>query len=761
MDDSTLLHGNAYESYGVLSPQRSVRSESPELIDFYPTHSSVGGVQSETSFDSRGLGSSFVVVTDESNVGVPRDLSSEYVRVDSVDDDDMKTKSQMFASGPPSATSFAGEDERGSSLRLLSGEKSISCSTALDVIDSSAEREVQLPHESVVSLSYSSSTSEINLSGVKSIKEPTTFDHDSEQFASQDVQQLSKASNWSLVSTSSATCILDQNMVTSAEPLLNQNVEAPLKLPVMSEEKKIQTTPDIRDWSTQTSPVRKSSKQDPTASASNLIFQEDTEFSPFVVDPPSDEVVDMSASTVLVERHISQKEGRILKSNNKEQRLKIKKLTEVLEQMRKELDKLRNEMESKSKDDDMKSAMILKEKELRRHIEELEDEHKLEVEKYKVELEECKVKLEKYKTELEKCEVELEEQRNRSQEAEERSQKKLVENEKVIVELQSAINTLQEQIMESKKELEKSEKMVKDLLSQLQASGTKNIITETEISVLKEKIDHLMKELADPKKSKHHHQEHHHHQLLDDKSQHNVHRVHEQSITRDPNRSEDVFSKPRKEPKPIEHDVHVAGSTSHGGDAGKASESSLNSYPKPKPRQYYEHHDPPHASHVHKSQPKPRPVQALVAPRLPFVGHNLLPLVNDGEHLQPYHHHLAVTKPPPAAQAKPTPPLNDAQKLAATANWVHKLPEHDERKQNSDKTVKEKQEDRGEYGVFNYPNRREKSDLSEERIDELSRSEGTVITCPICFQVLHSREKYGIELHVERCLQQSQAGLRN
>ena len=599
-------------------------------------------------------------------------------------------------------------------------------------------------------------------------------------------------------STVDAACDLQQWPEKSVSDVAEKK-GPPLEPRGMTKEVGTQTSADIRDGCAQTLQEVKEEKQPAATSTptSEILEHSVLQGSPLeFVQSPSEEVVDMSASTVLIERHISQKEGRILKNSNKELRLKIKKLTEVLEQMQKENKRLKNEAESEIKVAAARSALEDKERELRRQMEVMEEQMELELEQYRNHLQQA-------------------------MEDKQRSDEKLRENAELIVKLQKNIDTLQQQLTRTQEECDTK---VKELNSKLQASETKRTVTESENSVLSEKVNRLMKELITLKKSKHHH----HHQA-DEKSKHHVH-----SSPRKDHHPEDITSKCGEEQKQVKQD-HLevqSGSTSQGGDAAKSEASQaqhvIRACPKPKPRQkFYEAHDP-HAGHKAKPKDvKPKPVQAMVAPKLQSVAH-LQPVIsqqqlpNNTKHgrelLVPYHQQQQTAKPPPQVppvedqlhrpsflplrgQTKPPPPqaqaqvqaplpLSNAQKLAATASWVQQLPEPKPPK--AEKKVNEKQKEQAEASALTtrwdeavnqpagVPQSRQLqgqaaamtatgndlSSLSEERIEEITRqlkgeSGGNAIVCecPICGKVLHSRESdYGVLLHVELCLQQSASG---
>lgn len=714
-----------------ISSQRSQNSlySSPEAVELYQTGWSLG---SKPHSGSQGLSSSFILVSDESNCGGESPFSqSEYVEIICEEDENKsscpRSKSRLNANLEGSTAILSGEPKEG---RLTAA--------AVDsTLDVGHGLEKKRTHGGAA------------LNG----------DH--------------------------------KRSPSLTDSLLKPNLTA------VTSEVGTQTNTDTRDGCTQTLPEIKEEKRRPSAtSPTSVLEHNDLNVSP--LGSPNDEVVDMSASTVLIERHISQKEGRILKNNNKELRLKIKKLTDVLESLQKENLRLKNEAESKVNEADLQSALELKEKEHRRHLEEMEKQQDLELEQY----------------------------RNRVQKAveyETTAEERMKENAKVITELQKSITVLQEQLKESQKRQETLVEKVEHLNAKLQHSETKRTVAESENSVLNEKINHLMKELAVLKKSGKHHHHHHHHQEQpsDDKTKHQVlsNSSKQSSPKKDVDHSskEDIApnsSEAQKQAKQDHLDVHVG--ATQGSDATKLEASlasQVRSNLKPKPRQkLYEsnnqHHC--HASHADKQkEPKPKPVQALVAPQLPLPLHSGAAAKHiRGELLLPYRHQQQqqiTTKPPQqklgpsAAQSKdrpsflplkgqaqaapahlplplepqtePTPPLSDAQKLAATANWVQQLPEpkHSKAQETPEypKTRINTVTWKKECATKGTEERdvREVDDLnslSEERIEEITRQlkgeNAVVCECPICGKVLHSRESdYGVQLHVELCLQQSAA----
>ena len=745
MADPILVQETTFQ--GTLSPQRSQTSlySAPEVVtDLYHTGSSLGG---KPRNGSPGLSSSFVLISDESHSG-EQPLSTEYVEV----------------SQKPSRTG-------GLEMNIIDTAGST---------DSSAERVTQDAKPSPCP-------------GVDS--------------TTRDVQRWLEESEHL---NSAAVGVTVHVPIETASPLLPKITTTLISVGTQTQTVHHYHTANIRDGATQTLPEIKDSEvkrqsavgaTTPTSVLEHADLRLHDQVSP--LGSPSDEVVDMSASTVLIERHISQKEGRMLKSSNKELRLKIKKLTEILEQMQKENKRLKNETESGVK---IAAAQTDKERELKRQIEEMEEQQELELEQYRKEIQ-------------------------KAAEYEERVEEELKGNTKIIAELQKTISALQKQLVKAQEECKKYSEKAEALSLKLEACETKALVAESENSVLNEKVNSLMKELATLKKSKHHH--HHHQQQLqsDEKSKHPVHSSNggENPLIKD-HSVEDVPSKSDKEQELIKQDQlekHV-GATQGGGDVMKL-EASLahdvfkSSHPKPKPRQKqpYEAHNPhalassstgPNkASKPKEGRPPNKPVQALVAPKLQSVAH-LQPLKQlpsgakyGEEYLLPYYHHeqQQVSKPAPpkvqshggasAAEGRlgrpsflplkgqtqaplqlvepqatqiPPPPLSDAQKLAATANWVKQLPEPKERKQKiekQDQKIVDKTEKPGEASALTIAEMgNDLNSLSEERIEEITRQlkgdSGVVCECPICGKVLHSRESdYGVLLHVELCLQQAGA----
>ena len=712
-----------------LSSQRSQNSlySSPEAVELYHTGLSLGG---KTHSGSQGLSSSFVLISDESNCGESPFSQSEYVEISEEDENN--------SSRTPRSKSRLDADIEGRTA-LLSGEPKEVVLTAVDSTLGVGQRLEKKSHGSSAPLN-------VDPFGDKRSPPPTV--------------SLLKPS---LTATSEVGTQTDTDTCT-------------------------------RDGCTQTLPEIKEEKRRPSASSpTSVLDHNDLHVSP--LGSPNDEVVDMSASMVLIERYMSQKEGRILKNNNKELRLKIKKLTEVLESLQKENLRFKNEAESKVNEADLQSALELKEEEHRRHVEELEEQQDLE--------------LKQYRNQVQKA-VEYE------MTAEER----MKESAKVITELQKSITLLEEQLRELKKNQETFIEKIEHLTAKLQASETKRTVAESENSVLNEKVNHLMKELTVLKKGAKHHHHHHQQQPSDDKTKHQVlSSNNRQSPKKDvdySNKEEHIASKSSEEQKrakkDLPDDVHIG--ATQGSNTTKLETSQVvqvKSNPKPKPRQKLYESTNPHHHHASnldnkakQKEARPKPVQALVAPQLPLPLHSGAARQGRGELLLPYHQQLQqTTKPPqqklvPSAQSKdrpsflplkgqtqapppvhlplplepqaePTPPLSDAQKLAATANWIQQLPEPKDGKQTSEDSktrasaVTWKKECATKEADLRATD--DLNSLSEERIEEITRqlkgesgASAIVCECPICGKVLHSRESdYGVLLHVELCLQQSAA----
>ena len=565
----------------------------------------------------------------------------------------------------------------------------------------------------------------------------------------------------------------------------------------------------VRDGATQTLTEIKCSKKQlpaveattPTSILEHPGLHDDLMSSPLA--SPSDEVVEMSASTVLIERHISQKEGRMLKSSNKELRLKIKKLTEVLEQMQKENKLLKNESESGKEIGSAQSALDDKESEHKRQIEEMKKEQATEWEHHKKEIQ-------------------------KAVEYEERMKEKFEENAKVIADLQMSVSALQKQLVEAEETSKKYSTEVEALTLKLEACETKALVTESENSVLNVKVNHLIKELSALKRSKHHHHHHlHHHQQQqsDERSKEHVNSGNKEKKPPMMDQSmEDVAAKSdEQELSKVDNlEKHAGAVSTKTGDEAKVEASVENdvksslSHPKPRPRQRH-HHALAGSNAVLNKASKPketrppsnRPVQALVAPKLPSVAHlqplhklpigakygqlclqpedqkqwvskQTLPvahresvLENEGRQDRPSFLPLKGKTLVPLQLAKQPPPSpSEVQKLAATANWVQQLPEPKQRvekhkQKNVDKTEKQRDDPEREASVLSAAaGGDDLNSLSEERIEAITRElkgdSGVICECPICGKVLHSRESdYGVLLHVELCLQQSEAANAN
>ena len=775
MADPILVQETSAAFQNPLSPQRSQNSlySTPELVpvDLYQTGSSLGGKPRD---GSPGLSSSFVLISDESHSG-EQPLSSEYVEV-----------SERVENKPSSQS----HDQP---LKITVNATDASVPGRTDCL--SAKRGTNAMKASPLCLPGSvDSTSEVE-------------------------KWLEESAQHSAASVPMETAALGG--LLPLKPKITTLAEVGTQTGHLY-------TNRSRDGTTQTLPEIKDSeeKRQPTVATTPTSILDHTglhdQVSP--LNSPIDEVVDMSASTVLIERHISQKEGRMLKNNNKELRLKIKKLTEVLEQLQKENKRLKNEIESGIKIAAAQSALADKEKEHKRQIEELEEQQEMEIEQYRKEIQ-------------------------KAAEYEERAEEKFKENTEMIADLQKTISGLQEQLVQAKDESENYSKEIEALSLKLKAYETRASVTESENSVLSEKVNRLMKELAALKKGKHHHHHHHHQQHLSDEKNKEHFGAPSSNRGQDPPimdpPSEYVASKSDKEQELIKQDkseMPANASQFLGGDdvtklEAKAAPHDLKaSQPKPKPRQKQSYQPHNHqlqalegssnssnsnaaglnqkASKPKDSRPPNRPVQALVAPKLQSVAH-LQPLQQlptgakyGQEYLPPYYYHheeQLTSKPTPpkvhgasaaaagridrpsflplkgkspvplqlvepqAAHVQPPPPLSEAQKLAATANWVQQLPEPKERKQKIEKqnhkiTDKQREEmpQANALTVAGAVGGNDLNSLSEERIEEITRQlkgdGGVVCECPICGKVLHSRESdYGVLLHVELCLQQSEA----
>ena len=796
---------------GPLSPQVSQTSlySSPELlprVDLYQTGSSLGPGKT-----SDGLSSSFVLISDESHSG-EQPLSSEYVEI-----------SERAAVVKKSSSSSQGHHDQATVANTIDPSSRIGSMST----NTTAKRGSDASHGAV------KAASPLCLPGGS--ESTTASEVTVQKWLEESVVQRSTSAGVTVPMEKAGGLLPLKPKIASLVGVGTQTVDHGHPYGIKLRNGATQTLPEVKD---------SEDKRQPTVAATtptSILGGLDDQMSP--LNSPGDEIVDMSASTVLIERHVSQKEGRMLKNSNKELRLKIKKLTDVLEQMQKENKRLKNEIESGPvKIAEAQSvALADKEREHRRQIEEIEEHQEMEIEQYRKEIQ-------------------------KAAEYEERAEEKLKENARMIAELQKTISELQEQLVHAQDESNKYLQEVEVLTLKLKACETRASVTESENSVLNEKVNHLMKELTALKKSKHHH--HHHHQHSSDERSKEYPGAPSSSNGQVPpiikgQSIEDVATKSGKEQEELTKQEKLSSASQSGGDDISKLEANLvphddlkaSTPPKPKPRQK-QSHQPPHKPQLlqalaqtgsstsasnaagltqkaskpssKQGQPpkRPPPVQALVAPKLQSVAH-LQPLQQlpigakyGQEYLPPYYHHhdkqhqaskatplkvhgasvgagaaavgpgridrpsflpLKGKSPPMPLQlvepqvqvghAQPPPPLSEAQKLAATANWVQQLPEPKERKQKIEKQeqkVTDKQRDEmpqvstltvtGEAVVGG----NDLSSLSEERIEEITRQlkgdGGVVCECPICGKVLHSRESdYGVLLHVELCLQQAEA----
>lgn len=780
MADPILVQETSATFRSPLSSQRSQNSlySTPELVpgqvDLYPTGSSLGGKPRDVS---PGLSSSFVLISDESHSG-EQPLSSEYVEIpERVVNKSSSSRGHDGETLAVTVNTADGSDQTGS---LSATKRETGASGAVKASP------LCLP-------GGASSTNEV------------------QKWLEESVQHRGASAGVPMETAGALGGLLPLKPKITTLAEVGTQTDHPY-VHVGSRDGTTQTVPEINDSEEKRQPTVATT---PTSILDHAGLHD--QVSP--LNSPSDEVVDMSASTVLIERHISQKEGRMLKSSNKELRLKIKKLTEVLEQMQKENKRLRNEIESGIKIAAAQSALADKEREHRGQMEELEEQQEMEIEQYRKEI-------------------------RKAAEYEERAEEKFKENAQLIVDLQKTISGLQEQLVQAQDKSKKYSKEVEALTVKVKAHETKMSVTESENSVLSEKVNHLMKELAALKKSKHHHHSHHQQQrsVSDEKSKEHagapssdrgqIPPTMDQSTegvatAKMPGQKEQELTDQEKQEK-----LASASQFQGGDDISKLEANQADrdhdlkaSQPKPKPRQKqpYQPHNQAQlkataqgsgssssttgktnaAGLKQKAASKPkegrppnnRPVQALVAPKLQSVAH-LQPLQQlptgtkyGQEYLPPYYYHpdkqqQPATKPTPskmhgaaaasaaaavgrldrpsflplkgktpaplqlvepqAAHVQPPPPLSEAQKLAATANWVQQLPRV------SELTLE------GAVGGNDL------NSLSEERIEEITRQlkgdGGVVCECPICGKVLHSRESdYGVLLHVELCIQQSEA----
>ena len=171
-------------------------------------------------------------------------------------------------------------------------------------------------------------------------------------------------------------------------------------------------------------------------------------------------ITDMSSSTIFIEKFVSQKEAQMLKSSNKDLRLKLRKLTEILEEKELENEKY-------------KKMLSQTQESLKQRIEQEGQAHE--------DISGLKERFQAQQNELERQQRRGEEERERTENV----------NKKLIIEK----SVLEEKMKNLSLEKETLFVRSSQLLLQLQESETKRVVVNSEKHVLQGKIDYLSAEL--------------------------------------------------------------------------------------------------------------------------------------------------------------------------------------------------------------------------------------------------------------------------
>lgn len=204
-----------------------------------------------------------------------------------------------------------------------------------------------------------------------------------------------------------------------------------------------------------------------------------TPFSPLC----STEVIDMTSSTVMAEKHVMQREARMLKTSNKDLRAKIQKLSEILEEKKASMNNL---LEALSERESKLLQVIERESTLEAINEGLaEDVSSLN----------RRLSAQSEREREQKKHVDaLQRQLERSEE----SRSKLENlNKKLLIQNNTLEQKLKQLSQENKTVFERSSK----LLTQLQDMETKREVEKSENKVLRVKLDYLSAELRSLKLS--------------------------------------------------------------------------------------------------------------------------------------------------------------------------------------------------------------------------------------------------------------------
>lgn len=207
-----------------------------------------------------------------------------------------------------------------------------------------------------------------------------------------------------------------------------------------------------------------------------------SDLSAVLASPLGPEVTDMSSSTVIIEKHMTQREARMLKTANKDLRVKVHKLSEILEEKKGLVDSLTGTLTENE-------SRLLQMEEHMRSLEEEREKSENTAASFKHQL----LKSNQREKELQRQLLVIQNQVQRNENSRRKTEGL---NKKLMIENSTLEGRVKQLSQENKTIFERSSK----LLTQLQDSETKREIERSEKNVLQVKIDYLVTEL---KKLKH------------------------------------------------------------------------------------------------------------------------------------------------------------------------------------------------------------------------------------------------------------------
>lgn len=415
--------------------------------------------------------------------------------------------------------------------------------------------------------------------------------------------------------------------------------------------------------------------------------------------------VNMSASTVIVEKFVTQKEARMLKNSNKELRQKVNKLSEILNDKKREIevleDTLKEVQESLSQISELKGSFDAERLAYRKEISSLEKRLSEESGKVRGWQKELHATLQKH----------------------EEDKKKFEEHNKRLSSERDALSKKLKQVTEEKKTIfERSSK----LLSQLQDSETKRALEKSEKQVLQVKIDYLSSELGKQKQAQQHQQQQQQQskRIVTDSSD---------SHTISTGIQDKQHNELQKKKKAAHHQLGSAAKSGH------KEQSDSRVYPLD---YYRQHHQQQHQSN--KSQPAATSASSTSRPYHYSKANE--------PHLRENITFTSTSTRKPAQLGHEQGGGEDLLTLqVSTSSKPREAEAARHRHSSRDRSAGEDDED----------------SLSEERLEEIASqlkggsggmAEGVrLVDCPICGKTLHSRENdYGVLLHVEHCIELSE-----